>query len=104
MADEEKKVDEAEAPVTEQTEKAEQAPKAAAKPDKADNAEKKADKAAKTPADYKPRLKRDYDERIAKAMTEKFGYKNRFEVPRLEKIVLNMGGGRTRSRRAAGWQ
>jgi large subunit ribosomal protein L5 len=98
MADEEKKVEEAEAPVTEQTEKAEQAPKAeaAAKPEKAEKAdkgEKKVEKAAKTPADYKPRLKRDYDERIAKAMTEKFGYKNRFEVPRLEKIVLNMGVG-----------
>jgi len=42
---------------------------------------------------YMPRLKRDYDERIVAAMTEKFGYKNRLEVPRLEKIVLNMGVG-----------
>ena len=42
---------------------------------------------------YVPRLKREYDETIAKAMTEKFGYKNRFEVPRLEKIVINMGVG-----------
>jgi large subunit ribosomal protein L5 len=42
---------------------------------------------------YKPRLKADYDDRIVKAMTEKFGYKNRMEVPRLEKIVLNMGVG-----------
>ena len=42
---------------------------------------------------YTPRLKKDYDERIAKAMTEKFGYKNRFEVPTLEKIVINMGVG-----------
>lgn len=42
---------------------------------------------------YKPRLKRDYEERIAKAMTEKFGYKNSMEVPRLEKIVINMGVG-----------
>jgi large subunit ribosomal protein L5 len=42
---------------------------------------------------YTPRLKRDYDERIAAAMTEKFGYKNRLEVPRLEKIVINMGVG-----------
>jgi large subunit ribosomal protein L5 len=44
-------------------------------------------------AKYTPRLKRDYDERIAKAMTEKFGYKNRLEVPKLEKIVINMGVG-----------
>jgi len=42
---------------------------------------------------YTPRLKRDYDERIVPAMTEKFGYKNRNEVPKLEKIVINMGVG-----------
>ena len=42
---------------------------------------------------YAPRLKQDYDSRIVKAMTEKFGYKNALEVPRLEKIVLNMGVG-----------
>ena len=34
-----------------------------------------------------------YDDRIAAAMTEKFGYKNKLEVPRIEKIVLNMGVG-----------
>jgi large subunit ribosomal protein L5 len=42
---------------------------------------------------YIPRLKRDYDERIVAAMTEKFGYKNAMAVPRLDKIVLNMGVG-----------
>ena len=42
---------------------------------------------------YTPRLKSDYEDRIVKAMTEKFGYKNRLEVPRLEKITLNMGVG-----------
>ena len=35
-------------------------------------------------AKYNPRLRKDYDERIAQAMTEKFGYKNKFEVPKLE--------------------
>src|SRR6476469_8490194 len=44
-------------------------------------------------ASYTPRLKADYDNRIAKAMTEKFGYKNSMEVPRLDKIVINMGVG-----------
>ncbi len=44
-------------------------------------------------ADYKPRMKSMYDDSIAKAMTEKFGYKNVNEVPRLDKIVLNMGVG-----------
>ena len=42
---------------------------------------------------YTPRLKRDYDERIVPAMIERFGYKNRFEVPHLDKIVINMGVG-----------
>lgn len=42
---------------------------------------------------YIPRLKADYDARIVKAMTEKFGYTNPMAVPRLEKIVLNMGVG-----------
>ena len=44
-------------------------------------------------AAYKPRLKQMYEDRIVKAMTEKFGYKNVMEVPRLSKIVLNMGVG-----------
>src|ERR1043165_1200477 len=44
-------------------------------------------------AKYVARLRKDYNERIVPAMTEKFGYKNRMEVPRLEKIVLNMGVG-----------
>jgi len=48
---------------------------------------------AQNKAAYTPRLKADYDERIVKAMTEKFGYKNALEVPRLEKIVINMGVG-----------
>src|ERR671920_161846 len=44
-------------------------------------------------AKYTARLRRDYDERIVPAMIERFGYKNRLEVPRLEKIVINMGVG-----------
>ena len=44
-------------------------------------------------ADYAPRMKTRYDDQIVKAMTEKFGYKNALEVPRLEKITLNMGVG-----------
>jgi large subunit ribosomal protein L5 len=42
---------------------------------------------------YTPRLRKKYDDEIAKAMTEKFGYKNALEVPRIEKITLNMGVG-----------
>ena len=44
-------------------------------------------------ADYKPRMKAMYDDTIAKALTEKFGYANALEIPRIEKIVLNMGVG-----------
>ena len=43
--------------------------------------------------EYTPRLRQRYDEVIAKAMTERFGYKNVMEVPRIEKITLNMGVG-----------
>ena len=42
---------------------------------------------------YTPRLRTLYDEQIVKAMTEKFGYANRLQVPRIEKITLNMGVG-----------
>ncbi len=42
---------------------------------------------------YKPRMQGIYEERIIKAMTEKFGYTNPMQVPRLDKIVLNMGVG-----------
>ena len=44
-------------------------------------------------ADYTPRMKAKYDADIVKAMTEKFGYTNPLQVPRLEKITLNMGVG-----------
>jgi large subunit ribosomal protein L5 len=40
-----------------------------------------------------PRFKQRYETKIKAAMTQKFGYKNQMEVPRLEKIVLNMGVG-----------
>jgi large subunit ribosomal protein L5 len=44
-------------------------------------------------ADYKPRMKAIYEDRIVKAMTDKFGYTNPMQIPRIEKIVLNMGVG-----------
>ncbi len=42
---------------------------------------------------YKARMKGIYDDMIIKAMTEKFGYTNAMQVPRLDKIVINMGVG-----------
>ena len=44
-------------------------------------------------ADYQPRLKTAYAETIRAAMKEEFGYKNDMMIPRLDKIVLNMGVG-----------
>jgi len=43
--------------------------------------------------DYTPGMKTKFDEEIVKAMTEKFGYTHRLQVPALEKITLNMGVG-----------
>ena len=42
---------------------------------------------------YEPRLKTEYVERISKAMQEKFSYANVMQIPRLDKIVINMGVG-----------
>ena len=42
---------------------------------------------------YIARMKSKYDTEIVQAMTAKFGYKNRMEIPRLDKIVINMGVG-----------
>jgi len=44
-------------------------------------------------ADYTPRLKADFNDRIKAAMKEEFGYKNDMMIPRLQKIVLNIGAG-----------
>src|SRR3954452_3951663 len=102
MADEDKKVDEGQETAADQVELVGEGKKAEAeaiealpKVQKAEapKPEKVADKPSKKPVDYTPRLKAEYDERIVPAMTERFGYKNRMEVPRLEKIVINMGVG-----------
>ena len=39
------------------------------------------------------RLKTMYNDEIVDAMIKKFGYKNIMEVPKLDKIVINMGVG-----------
>ena len=44
-------------------------------------------------AQYTPRLKATYKATIRAAMKEEFGYKNDMQIPRLDKIVLNMGVG-----------
>jgi len=42
---------------------------------------------------YEPRLKTVYRERIRAALKEQFGYTNEMQIPKLDKIVLNMGIG-----------
>jgi len=73
--------------------KAERAPKAAKAEGKGEG---KAPKAA-APREAEPkgpaRLRKQFDEIIRKQMVEKFGYKNPMEVPRIDKVVLNMGVG-----------
>jgi large subunit ribosomal protein L5 len=78
-----------------------QAQKAAkgGKPDKQAKGGKKeapakaASPAAPRPKDYKPRMKSHYEAVVREALTKKFEYKNPMQVPKIEKIVLNMGVG-----------
>lgn len=41
----------------------------------------------------KPRLQEHYETTVRPLLTERFGYRNRYEVPAVEKIVVNMGVG-----------
>ncbi|MGH6854320.1 MAG: 50S ribosomal protein L5 [Aestuariivirga sp.] len=45
------------------------------------------------PKDYVPRLRKHYDEVVRAKLTQQFGYKNVMQVPKITKIVLNMGIG-----------
>jgi len=44
-------------------------------------------------AEYTPRLRAQYRDSVRAALKEEFGYKNDMQIPRLDKIVLNMGVG-----------
>lgn len=75
-----------------------QAPKVGKKADKAargNAAGSEVDMSASPdmPAGYVPRMKQLYNSEIRQKMIEEFGYANAMSVPRLEKIVLNMGVG-----------
>jgi large subunit ribosomal protein L5 len=65
----------------------------------ADKKEKKSKKqeqaqaAAEALQGYIPRIATEYKERIIPEMIKQFGYKNIMQVPKIEKIVLNMGCG-----------
>jgi large subunit ribosomal protein L5 len=100
MADKEKDGGKAEKPAKQP--KADKSPEAQARADKAAAAKAKAAKkeagdAEKAPREPEekviPRLRTHFDQVIRKAMTEQFGYSNPMQVPRIDKIVLNMGIG-----------
>src|ERR1700709_1677602 len=42
---------------------------------------------------YEPRMKSEYRTRIRKVLKDQFGYTNEMQIPKLDKIVLNMGIG-----------
>ncbi len=42
---------------------------------------------------YEPRLKTVYRERIRSQLKQEFSYTNEMQIPKLDKIVLNMGIG-----------
>jgi large subunit ribosomal protein L5 len=72
-----------------------QGQKGGAKPAKQAAAKGKGEKVPPKPrpADYRPRMKDHYEKVVREALREKFGYANPMQIPRLEKIVLNMGIG-----------
>jgi large subunit ribosomal protein L5 len=55
----------------------------------------KAEKTARTPRpkDYRPRLKSHYQKVVREEMAKQFAYQNPMQIPRVEKVVLNMGIG-----------
>ncbi|WP_376753399.1 50S ribosomal protein L5 [Candidatus Nitrospira allomarina] len=55
--------------------------------------EKAVGSSAVKPKDYIPRIKAMYHEKVIPAMMKEFGYKNPMQVPRVERIVLNIGMG-----------
>jgi large subunit ribosomal protein L5 len=55
--------------------------------------EKAAAPAAPRPKDYRPRMKAHYQTVVREEMKKQFGYQNVMQIPRIDKIVLNMGVG-----------
>ena len=49
--------------------------------------------AAVAEASYEPRMKKYYDGVVKSRLMEEFSYKNPLQVPRLDKVVINMGVG-----------
>jgi len=51
--------------------------------------------------EYRPRLLDKYEETVVPAMIKKFGYKNKMEVPKLQKININIGVGKAKEEPAS---
>ncbi len=56
-------------------------------------ATKEARVATPRPKDYKPRLKTHYEKVVREALQKKFSYENVMQIPKIEKVVINMGVG-----------
>jgi large subunit ribosomal protein L5 len=83
-----------------------EADKAAAKADKKAAGKKREEKSSgtkvaigeqQTDANYVPRFKKRYDETVKADLMKKFGYTNAMQVPKINKIVLNIGAGEAAS-------
>jgi large subunit ribosomal protein L5 len=70
-----------------------QQPKAEKAPKKKEAKAGVANANAGLPDGYVPRLRKQYDEEIRPALIKQFGYTNVMQVPRITKVVLNMGVG-----------
>jgi large subunit ribosomal protein L5 len=98
MADKEEKekkpkADKAKADAAQQGGKAERAPKPGKGEAAAKGGDKKAAVAREPESKEHARLRKQFDEAIRAKLIEQFGYKNAMQVPRIDKIVLNMGVG-----------
>lgn len=67
--------------------------KSKAKAEKAAAAPKAAPGSEAAPADYVPRLRSHYDAVVRPQLVKEFGYTNPMQIPKITKIVLNMGIG-----------
>jgi large subunit ribosomal protein L5 len=90
MADE--KNEKAEAAPAEKKEKRQKKDKGEAKSSRHENI-----KIEPVPAGYAPRMRTRYEKEIVPALMKEFGFKNKMEVPKVDKIVLNMGLGEATS-------
>src|SRR4051794_12904353 len=95
MADKQKTDKKADKPKGEKQPQGEQAKKpAAAKKASGQAPAKAAARAARASLEgYTPRLRKHYEEVVRPKLVEEFGYKNPMQVPKIDKMVLNMGVG-----------